>query len=151
MTLTFSPLRAMFMTYSHAKVQGQQSVSSEDRAETNGWTDRGHCITCPANAVGNKCSAVFAFSALMPLAGWQKKRATGPSNEALVWLAVWSEMQMTCIRSSWCHCHSITSASIKLRKVHPSGSGLPRLFWKKVAKQVLLMAQLSRETPGEAW
>ena len=35
MTLTYNPLRAMAMTYPHAKVQGQRSVGSEDRAETN--------------------------------------------------------------------------------------------------------------------
>ena len=35
MTLTFNPLRAMVMTYSHANVQGQRSVISEDRVETN--------------------------------------------------------------------------------------------------------------------
>ena len=46
MTLTFNHLRAMVMAYSHATVQGlegQQSVSSEDRVETNGWTD-GHAV-----------------------------------------------------------------------------------------------------------
>ena len=40
------------MTYSHAKVQGQQSVGSEDRVETNGQTDGGDCITSHGNAVG---------------------------------------------------------------------------------------------------
>ena len=35
-TMTLNALRAMVMTYSHAKVQGQRSVSSEDRVETNG-------------------------------------------------------------------------------------------------------------------
>jgi len=30
----------MVMTYSHEKVQGQRSVGYEDRAETNGQTDR---------------------------------------------------------------------------------------------------------------
>ena len=48
------------MTYSHEKVQGQWSVGSEDRVETNGrtgrWTDGltdvGDCITSVANAVG---------------------------------------------------------------------------------------------------
>ena len=39
MTLTLNPLRAMIMTYSHAKVQGQLSVGSEDKVETNGQTD----------------------------------------------------------------------------------------------------------------
>ena len=38
MTLTFNPLRAIVMTYSH--VQGQRSVGSEDRVETNGRMDR---------------------------------------------------------------------------------------------------------------
>ena len=46
------------MIYSHTKVQGQWSVSSEDRVKTDGWTDRqmdGHdCITSLANAIGNK-------------------------------------------------------------------------------------------------
>jgi len=41
MTLTFNPLRAMVMTYLHAKVQGQQSVGSEDSVETDGRSD-GH-------------------------------------------------------------------------------------------------------------
>ena len=39
MTLTFNPLSAMVMSYSCTKAQGQWSVSSEDRVETNGWTD----------------------------------------------------------------------------------------------------------------
>ena len=45
--------------YSHAKVQGQRSVGSEDRVETNvygqteGQTDGGDRITSLANAVGN--------------------------------------------------------------------------------------------------
>ena len=43
----------MVMTYQHAKVQGQRSVSSKDRVETNGPTDRGKCINSYANAVGN--------------------------------------------------------------------------------------------------
>jgi len=50
------------MTYSLAKVQGQQSVGSEDREETNGRTagrtDRGDCITCCSNAVGNNLTVI---------------------------------------------------------------------------------------------
>ena len=56
LTLTFNPMRSMIMTYSHAKVQSQQSLGSEDRVETNGQTDGrrdgGDCITSLANAVG---------------------------------------------------------------------------------------------------
>ena len=46
------------MTYLHAKVQGQRSVGSEDRVETNadrrtdGRTNGGDCITSYANVVG---------------------------------------------------------------------------------------------------
>jgi len=42
------------MTYSQAKVQGQRSVSYEDRVETDGWTDKGDCITFLTNVAGNK-------------------------------------------------------------------------------------------------
>ena len=45
MTSTFNPLRAMVMTYLQAKVQGQRSVGSENRVETNGRTEGYDCIT----------------------------------------------------------------------------------------------------------
>ena len=40
------------------------------------------------------------------------------SGEVLAWLSVWSEVQ-TCICSSWCHCHSLSLASVKSRLVLP--------------------------------
>ena len=39
LTLTFNPLRAMFMAYSQAKDQGQRSVSSKAKVDTNGRTE----------------------------------------------------------------------------------------------------------------
>ena len=39
-------------------------------------------------------------------------------NWVLVWLSVWSEVQ-TCILPSWCHCHSLSLASVKSRSVLP--------------------------------
>ena len=36
----------------------------------------------------------------------------------LAWLSVWSAMQ-TCIWPSWCHCHSLSLASVKSRLVLP--------------------------------
>ena len=54
--MTFNPLRAMVMTYLHAKIQGQQSVASEDRVETNGQTE-------PINAV-SKHSGTLATLAI---------------------------------------------------------------------------------------
>ena len=38
------------------------------------------------------------------------------SGGVLAWLSVWSEVQ-TCIRPSWCHCHSVSLASVKSRLV----------------------------------
>jgi len=38
------------------------------------------------------------------------------SGEMLAWLSVWSEVQ-TCICPSWCHCHSLSLASVKSRLV----------------------------------
>ena len=35
----------MVMTYSHAKVQGQRSIRSKNRVETNEWTDEANYIT----------------------------------------------------------------------------------------------------------
>ena len=40
------------------------------------------------------------------------------SGELLVWLSVWSEVQ-TFIWPSWCHCHSLSLASVKSRLVFP--------------------------------
>ena len=36
----------------------------------------------------------------------------------LAWLSVWSEVQ-TCIWPSWCHCHSLSLATVKFRLVLP--------------------------------
>ena len=36
----------------------------------------------------------------------------------LAWLSLWSKMQ-TCIWPSWCHCHSLSLASVKSRSVLP--------------------------------
>ena len=53
------------------------------------------------------------------------------SDAVLAWLSVWSNMQITCIWFSWCHCHPIISVSAKSRMAYPSGTGLIGLSWKK--------------------
>ena len=40
------------------------------------------------------------------------------SGGVLAWLSVWSEV-LTCICPSWCHCHSLSLASVKSRLVLP--------------------------------
>ena len=51
MTLTFNPLRATVMTYSHAKGQCQWLVGSEDSVETERRMDGDDCITFLYNAI----------------------------------------------------------------------------------------------------
>ena len=46
---------------------------------------------------------------------------------ALAWLSVWSEVQ-TCICPSWCHCHSLSLASVKSRLALP--------FWYRLTRVV---------------
>ena len=45
----------------------------------------------------------------------------------LVWLSVWRQVQ-TCIWPSWCHCHSLSLASVKSRLVLP--------FWYRPTRVV---------------
>ena len=49
------------------------------------------------------------------------------SGGVLAWLSVWSKMQ-TCIWPSWCHCHSLSLASVKSRLVLP--------FWYRLTRVV---------------
>jgi len=74
----------------------------------------------------NKCDMVHPFSALNPfsaltlLVGRQEGHLACKklSGGLLAWLSVWSKVQ-TCIWPSWCHCHSLSLASIKSRLVLP--------------------------------
>jgi len=63
-------------------------------------------------------SLVVAFSALTLLVGWQDPACKKPSGGVLAWLSVWSEVQ-TCIWPIWCHCHTLSLASVKSGLVLP--------------------------------
>ena len=67
-----------------------------------------------------RLSKSVAFSALTLLVGRQEGHPACKkmSGEVLAWLSVWSEVQ-TCIWPSWCHCHSLSLASVKSRLVLP--------------------------------
>ena len=71
-----------------------------------------------------------AFSALMLLVGRQEGHSACKklSGGVLVWLSVWSKVH-TCIWPSWCHCHSLSLASVKSRLVLP--------LWYRLTKVVL--------------
>ena len=72
----------------------------------------------------------FAFSVLTLLVGRQEEHPACKtlSGGVLAWLSVWSEVQ-TCIWPSWCHCHSLSLASVKYRLVLP--------FWYRLTRVVL--------------
>ena len=81
--------------------------------------------------VGFLCSIIISqlLCSLTLLVGRQEvypvcKKLSG---WVLVWLSVWSELQ-TCIWPSWCHCHSLSLASVKSRLVLP--------FWYRLTKVV---------------
>jgi len=63
------------------------------------------------------------------------------SDEVLAWLSVWSEVQMICIWSSWCHCHPIISCFIKIQIgltfLVPAYRGCP---WKEAIKWAYVLA-----------
>ena len=73
---------------------------------------------------------VIPFSALTLLVGQQEGHPACKklSGGVLAWLSVWSETQ-TCIWPSWCHCHSLSLASVKSRLVLP--------FWYRLTRVVL--------------
>jgi len=77
----------------------------------------------------NRHIIIITFSALTLLVGRQEghpayKKLIGG---VLAWLSVWSEVQ-NCIWHSWCHCHSLSLASVKSRLVLP--------FWYRLTRIV---------------
>ena len=70
-----------------------------------------------------------AFSALTLLVGRQEGHPACKklSGGVLAWLSIWSTVQ-TCIWPSWCHCHSLSFASVKSRLVLP--------FWYRPTRVV---------------
>ena len=84
-----------------------------------------HCYWCST-------VCVFAFSALTVLVGRQEGHPACRklSGGVLAWLSVWSEVQ-TCIWPSWCHCHSLSLASLKSRLVLPFWYWLTRVVPEK--------------------
>ena len=64
------------------------------------------------------------------LGGRKGIRPVKTSGGVLAWLSVWSEMQ-TCIWPCWCHCHSLSLASVKSRLVLPFWYRLTRVIPEK--------------------
>jgi len=75
-----------------------------------------------------------AFSALTSLVGQQEEHPAciKLSNEVLVWLSVWSEVQIVRTWFSWCQCHPIISCFIQIQ----NGSAF-QSFWCRLSQGVL--------------
>ena len=73
-----------------------------------------------------------AFNALTLLVRWQEGHpdCKNLSGGVLAWLCVWNEVQ-TCIWPSWCHCHSLSLASVKSRLFLPFLYRLTRVVMEK--------------------
>ena len=120
---------------SHLQIPSYNSVNLIHTIMQNFCLDQGFCFRAPSHlwtyllqTVGCKltlyyCCIIFlayAFSALTLLVGQQEGHPACKklSGGVLAWLSVWSEVQ-TWICSSWCHCHSLSLASVKSRLVLP--------------------------------
>ena len=100
---------------------GECCLAAETAADTHHslwWPTR---VTAgPVFVFGPLTALLSAFSALTLLVGWQEGHPACKklSDGVLAWLSVWSKVQ-TCIWLSWCHCHSLSLASVKSRLVLP--------------------------------
>ena len=74
----------------------------------------GHLIICVVLIGPTSCSLLVPSSLWHCWLGGRKgiRPVKNLSDGLLAWLSVWSEMQ-TCIWPSWCHCHSLSLASVK--------------------------------------
>ena len=77
-------------------------------------------VVCFCLLLGLCYDYIIAFSALSLLVGRQEGHPACKklSGGVLTWLSVWSKVQ-TCIWPSWCHCHSLSLASVQSRLVLP--------------------------------
>ena len=97
--------------------------------------DRKLTTPCSASDVSYKCGTARIEGTAFSAVGWASERASGLeklSDEVLVWLSVWTNVQIACIWSSGCHCHPKTPsslASFKSRLVLP--------FWYRLTQVVL--------------
>ena len=75
------------------------------------------------------------------------------SGGVLAWLSDWSEVQ-TCIWPSWCHCHSLSLASVKSRLVLPFWYRLTRVVSEKravVCVHIKRFIHKGKLVPFSAW
>ena len=120
--LSTAAATCQFTTQDHGDVEDKvvQITRQSDHVEHQPTFHHSTFYRCFRIFLRNWAVKNSAFSALTLLVGRQeghpacKKLSCG----LLAWLSVWSEVQ-TCIWPSWCHCHSLSLASVKSRLVLP--------------------------------
>jgi len=98
------------------------------------------CALYPTEEASTNARQIIIFSLLLliiinPSVLWRcslgRRKSIRPvklSAGVLAWLSVWSDVE-TCIWPSWCHCHSLSLASVKSRLVLH--------FWYQLTQVVL--------------
>ena len=114
---------------------GQQLAYSDyvkDANYTSPLLTSSYRMSIAYTAYKHICVAVTITTSLQCFDCWMGGRkgnrpVKNLSGGVLAWLSVWSKMQ-TCIWPSWCHCHSLSLASVKSRLVLP--------FWYRLTQVV---------------
>ena len=94
-------------------------------------------VDCPRQlqTILQLCLTHTAFSALMLLVGRQEGH---PACKKLEWwgagMVICLERVQICIWPSWCHCHSLSLASVKSRLVYLSGTDSPGCVCTSITK-----------------
>ena len=91
--------------------------------------NRHHASTTPLSFLQAGCPSCHPTNSVK---GWQEGHS---ACKKLEWwgagmVSVWSKV-LTCIWPSWCHCHSLSLASVKSRLVYLSGTGSPGYSWSR--------------------
>jgi len=129
--------------YSLSSSRTAYGLTGDDDPRTDGWrVVRGiilfftyDCLFC-IFSLNSSSKNAFSALKLTLLVGCQEGHAACKklSGGVLAWLSVWSEVQ-TCIWLSWCHCHSLSLASVKHRLVLP--------FWCQSGVSVCSSSKIS--------
>jgi len=125
-----------------ANLQQCRAAARWDRQSRQTYTWQMH-RSCSAYSAGSGSKNSYIAKATLPSVLWRcwlgGRKGIRPvkklSGGVLALLSVWSEVQ-TCTRASWCHCHSLSLASVKSRLVLP--------YWYRLTRVVPDRGPLNR-------
>ena len=106
-------------------------LSVWSKVQTCIWPSWCHCHSLSLASVKSRLVLYF----------WYRPTQGSPGKGAIKRVCVCVSEVQTCIWPSWCHCHSLSLASVKSRLVYLSGTGWPGKSWKKGQERVYVMYQ----------